>query len=310
MFNELVFKYGILIVLVLICLVMGLLNPVFLSLNNISNVLVQTTSISIIAVGMSFVIISGGIDLSVGSVVAFSGMVLGHFLDSGASVALSITICLLVGFVCGISNGFLISAFKVPPFISTLGMMGIARGLALMVRGGRSISGFSDTFVNIANGSFLSIPIPIIVMFFVFALAIIISKYTYWGHYVYAIGGNEKASWLSGIPLKLYITFVYGFCGLLSAVASIILTARLNSAQPIAGNFYELDAIAAVIIGGASLSGGRGTIWGTLIGALILAVLKNGFSILNIPSYSQQIAIGSVIILAVVVDKIREKKLL
>jgi ribose transport system permease protein len=306
--KDISFKYGIQLTLILICLVIGLLNPVFLSLTNISNILVQAAVISIIAVGMSFVIISGGIDLSVGSVVAFSGMVLGHFLASGTPVVVSVAICLLVGFLCGIINGFVISTFKVPPFISTLGMMGIARGLALMIRGGRSISGFSDAFLNIANDSLLSIPYPVIVMFVVYALGIIVSKYTYWGHYIYAIGGNERASWLSGIPLKIYITFIYGMCGLLCAVSSVILTARLNSAQPVAGSFYELDAIAAVIIGGASLSGGRGTITGTLIGTLILAVLKNGFSILNIPSYTQQIAIGSVIVLAVIVDKIREVK--
>lgn len=308
MFKGISFKYGIQLTLVLICLVIGLLNPIFLSVTNISNILVQATVISIIAVGMSFVIISGGIDLSVGSVVAFSGMVLGHFLASGTPVVISVTICLLAGFLCGITNGFLISAFKVPPFISTLGMMGVARGLALMVRGGRSISGFSDTFLNIANGSLLSIPYPIIVMFIIYALAIIVSKYTYWGHYVYAIGGNVRASWLAGIPLKVYITFIYGICGLSCAISSVILTARLNSAQPVAGSFYELDAIAAVIIGGASLSGGRGTIAGTLVGALILAVLKNGFSILNIPSYTQQIAVGFVIVLAVIIDKIREVK--
>jgi len=195
----------------------------------------------------------------------------------------------------------------VPPFIATLGMMSVARGLALMVRGGRSISGFSATFLCIADGWFLSVPSPVIVMIAIYVLAIIVSKYTYWGHYVYAIGGNERAAWLSGIPLKIYITLVYGASGMLSALSSIILTSRLNSAQPIAGNSYELDAIAAAVIGGASLSGGRGTIVGTLIGALILTVLKNGFSILNIPSYTQQIAIGSVIVLAVIVDKVRTR---
>ena len=254
---------------------------------------------------MSFVIISGGIDLSVGSIVAFTGMVLGHFMDVGAPISVSIFMCLLVGFLCGSINGILISAFKVPPFIATLGMMSVARGLALMVRGGRSISGFDESFINIANESLLSVPYPVIVMFSIYAIAFVVSKYTYWGHYIYAIGGNERAAWLSGLPLKSYVVIVYGACGLLAAVASIVLTARLNSAQPVAGSFYELDAIAAVVIGGASLSGGRGTIIGTLIGALILAVLKNGFSILNIPSYTQQIAIGTVIVLAVIIDNLR-----
>lgn len=308
MLKEVILKYGMPLALVLLCLIIGILSPVFLSVDNISNILVQAAVISIIAVGMTFVIISGGIDLSVGSVVAFSGMVLAHLLESGNSVVLAIAICLFVGFLCGVTNGFIVSVFKVPPFISTLGMMSVARGLALMVRGGRSISGFSNAFLNIANGSLLGIPWPIIVMFVIYALAIIVSKYTYWGHYIFAIGGNKRASWLSGIPIKFYIVMIYGVCGLLSAVSSIILTARLNSAQPIAGNFYELDAIAAAVIGGASLSGGRGSIWGTLIGALLLAVLRNGFSILNIPSYTQQIAIGSMIVIAVIIDKIREKE--
>ncbi|MBN1618622.1 ABC transporter permease [Candidatus Dojkabacteria bacterium] len=296
--------------LVLICITIGALQPVFLSLENISNILVQVAVISIISVGMTFVIISGGIDLSVGSVVAFSGMVLGYFLKSGHSIVLAIMLCMLVGFVCGVINGVIISAFKVPPFISTLGMMSVARGLALMVRGGRSISGFSDVFLCISNGTFLGIPWPIVIMFLIYLIAFVVSKYTYWGHYICAIGGNKRASWLSGIPIKIYIILIYGACGLLSAIASIILTARLNSAQPIAGNSYELDAIAAAVIGGASLSGGRGSICGTLVGALILAVLKNGLSILNIPSYTQQVAIGSMIVIAVVVDKVRERKLI
>ena len=237
-------------------------------------------------------------------------MVLGYLLDSGMCITISIALCLLVGFLCGTTNGLLISTFKVPPFISTLGMMSVARGLALMVRGGRSISGFNDTLLNIANGSVFSIPYPIIIMFAIYLIAFIVSKYTYWGHYIYAIGSNARASWLSGIPLKTYITCVYGISGLLSALSGVILTARLNSAQPIAGNFYELDAIAAVVIGGASLSGGQGSIVGTLFGALILAVLKNGFSILNMPSYIQQVAIGSVIVIAVIIDKVKEKDLM
>ena len=271
-----------------------------------SELQVQSSVIAIISVGMTFVIISGGIDLSVGSVVALSGMIAGYTLSAGYSTPLAIIACLATGSACGLLSGVLTALLKVPPFIATLGMMSVARGLALMVQGGRSISGFSSDFLLISNGAIFGLPLPIFIMLMVYVLAHLVAKYTYWGQYIYAIGGNERAAWLSGIPIKTYITGAYCACGLLSAGASIILTSRLNSAQPIAGNSYELDAIAAAVIGGASLSGGRGTIVGTLLGALILSVLRNGFSILNISSYVQQIAIGSIIVAAVVVDKIKK----
>jgi ribose transport system permease protein len=304
--KNIISNYGILTALILICLIIGIINPVFLSIDNLSNVLIQSSIIAIISVGMTFVIISGGIDLSVGSVVALSGMVIGYALNTGYSTPVSIMACLATGVSCGLVSGLLIAIFKVPPFIATLGMMSAARGLALMIEDGRSISSFNTDFLIISDGSFLGLASPIFIMFLIYLIAIIVAKYTYWGHYIYAIGGNERAAWLSGIPIGTYITGTYCACGLLSAASSIILTARLNSAQPIAGNSYELDAIAAVVIGGASLSGGRGTIIGTLLGALILGVLRNGLSILNISSYIQQLAIGSVIVAAVVIDKIKE----
>lgn len=306
LFKKVISNYGILTALILICLIIGIINQVFLSIDNLTNVLIQSSIIAIISVGMTFVIISGGIDLSVGSVVALSGMAIGYALNAGYSTTVSIMACLATGVVCGLISGLLIAIFKVPPFIATLGMMSAARGLALMVEGGRSISGFDANFLYISDGSLLGLPLPIFIMFLIYFVAIVVAKYTYWGHYIYAIGGNERAAWLSGIPIGTYISGTYCACGLVSAIASIILTARLNSAQPIAGNSYELDAIAAVVIGGASLSGGRGTVIGTLLGALILGVLRNGLSILNISSYVQQLAIGSVIVVAVVVDKIKE----
>lgn len=304
--SKIILKYGILSALILMCIILGTINSVFLTTDNLLNVLIQSSIIAIIAVGMTFVIISGGIDLSVGSVVALSSMVTGYALASGYSTTVSIVTCLATGLFCGLVSGLLIAIFKVPPFIATLGMMSAARGLALMMQGGRSISGFNADFLSISNGSILSLPSPVVIMFLIYLIAFIISKYTYWGHYIYAIGGNERAAWLSGIPIKAYVTGTYMVCGLLSAGASVILTARLNSAQPVAGNSYELDAIAAAVIGGASLSGGRGTIVGTLLGALILSVLRNGLSILNIPSYVQQLAIGALIVAAVVIDRIKE----
>jgi len=300
-------RYGVLITLLVLCLFIGIVNPVFFSFSNISNILVQATINGILAVGLTFVIITAGIDLSVGSILAFSGVVLGSFLQKGSPLPLAIFICLAIGILCGFTNGLLITAGRLPPFIATLGMMSISRGLALLYTGGRSISGFSPTFTAIADGRLFKIPVPVLIMFLVYALAFFVMKYTYLGKYIYAIGGNKEASWLSGIRVNLYITAVYSVSGLLSAIGGIILAARLNSAQPIAGMMYELDAIAAAVIGGTSLSGGKGSIIGTLIGTLILAVIKNGLNILNISSFIQQIIIGSVIVSAVILDKLKKE---
>jgi ribose transport system permease protein len=304
--NKIINKFGIQTALLLICLVIGLLNPAFFSIQNLSNLLVQASVIAIVAFGMTFVIISGGIDLSVGSVVAFSGIILGLLLKAGIPVIFSILIAISTASVCGLINGLAITKGKIPPFIATLGMMSIARGAGLLLTGGRSISGFDEKFLFIANGKIFKISFPVILLFFCFIICFIILKYTYWGQYIYAIGGNINASLLSGIPVHFYTIVVYLICSLFSGIASLILTARINSAQPVAGTFYELDAIAAVVIGGASLMGGRGSATGTLFGALILAVLKNGLSILNAPSSIQQIAIGLVIIVSVLIDKIRD----
>lgn len=306
--GKLFANYGIFLALAGIVLTLGVLNPIFLSIDNFSNILLQTTVLSIVSVGMTFVIISGGIDVSVGSIVAFAGMVLGYSLHANISPFWAIVFCLLIGVLCGALNGVVIAIFDVPPFIATLGVMSAARGAALMVNDGRSFSGFGDGFLFLAKGAFVNIPFPIFIMFAVIIFAYLFLKFTYWGKYVYAIGGNSRASWLSGISVKFYLIGVYSLCGLLCALASVLLSARLNSTQPIAGNFYELDAIAAVVIGGASLSGGQGSIVGTMLGALILVVLKNGLSILNVPSFVQQITIGAVIILAVILDKWKKRR--
>lgn len=212
------------------------------------------------------------------------------------------------GFACGLVNGLLITGGRLPPFIATLGMMSVARGAALMFTDGRPVSGFSDAFRRVATGEVLGIPLPVIVMVAVYAMAHIILTRTKLGRYTYAIGGNEEATVLSGVNVKLYKTAVYGLCGMLSGLAAIILTARLNSAQPIAGIMYELDAIAAVVIGGTSLMGGEGNVFGTLIGALIMGVLRNGLNLLGISSFTQQIVIGSVIIIAVLLDMALKKQ--
>jgi ribose transport system permease protein len=282
--------------------VLWILTPHFLTVSNLLNVAQQATIIAIIAVGMTFVIITGGIDLSVGSVLAFAGVVMANALQSGVPLPLALLIGLGIGLLCGVINGLLITIGRLPPFIATLGMMSVARGAALMFTEGRPISGFPEGLRSIATGEILRIPAPVVIMIVVYLIAHFVLKRTKLGRYTYAIGGNEEAALLSGINVRLNKTLVYGIAGLLSGLAAILLTARLNSAQPIAGMNYELDAIAATVIGGTSLLGGEGTVSGTLIGALIMAVLRNGLNLLSVSSFFQQVVIGSVIIFAVLID--------
>lgn len=286
-----------------LCLVLSIMSPVFLTTANLTNVLLQAAINATIAVGMTFVIITGGIDLSVGSILALSGVLLGGALRSGLNLFTSLIACLLIGALLGLINGFLITKGKLPPFIATLGMMSMARGLALVYTNGKSITGFSDGFRFIGRGSILGIYTPIVIMVVLYIIAYIILKYTRLGRYTYAIGGNSEGALLSGINVNKVLTILYVICGTTAAIGSIMLTARLNSAQPVAGLGYELDAIAAAVIGGTSLTGGEGSIVGTLIGALIISVLRNGLNLLNVSSYIQQVVIGLVIIIAVLADK-------
>jgi ribose transport system permease protein len=295
-------QFGTLFGLIFLSLVLWALTPHFMTVSNLLNVAQQTTLVAIVAAGMTFVIITAGIDLSVGSVLAFSGVVMASLLQKGAPVAVAMLAGVVAGCCCGALNGLLITVGKLPPFISTLGMMSVARGAALVFTEGRPISGFSERFRWIATGELFHIPVPVIVMLLVYLVAHFVLTQTKLGRYTYAIGGNEEAAVLSGVNVRFHKTLVYGVCGALSGLAAILLTARLNSAQPIAGMMYELDAIAATVIGGTSLAGGEGTIFGTLIGALIIGVLRNGLNLLDISSFVQQIVIGAVIIIAVLFD--------
>jgi len=295
-------QLGTLAGLLLLCTVLSILSPYFLTADNLKTVLEQSSINGIIAVGMTFVIISAGIDLSVGSILAFAGIVLALVLRAEWWTPLALLTAVAAGGACGLVNGLLITWGRLPPFIATLGMMSVARGGALLITEGRPISGFEAGFRVLANGQFLGIPAPAWIMLIVYVGAHLLLTRTRFGLYTYAMGGNEQASHLSGVNVRLHKTLVYLLSGGTSAVAAIVLTARLNSAQPIAGIAYELDAIAATVIGGTSLMGGHGTLTGTLIGALLMGVLRNGLNLLGVSSFLQQIIIGAVIIAAVLFD--------
>ena len=301
-------RYGTVIGLGVLCAVLWALTPHFLTVSNLLNVAQQTSINAIVAVGMTYVIISGGIDLSVGSIVALAGVVLGSLLQGGQPLAVALPAALAVGLACGLLNGALVSVGGLPPFIATLGMMSVARGAALLFTEGRPVSGFDEGFRSLATGSLGFVPAPVVVMIVVYVAAHLVLTRTTFGRYVYAIGGNEEATRLSGVAVRFHKTAIYGVSGVVSAVAAIVLTARLNSAQPIAGTMYELDAIAATVIGGTSLMGGEGTLAGTLVGALIMGVLRNGLNLLGVSSFLQQIVIGGVIVGAVLVDTILKRR--
>ncbi len=301
-------RFGTLLGLLLLCGVLWAASPYFLTASNLVNVVQQTAVNAIIAVGMTFVIVSAGIDLSVGSIVAFSGVILASCLQAGLPIPLAIAAGLAAGAACGLVNGVLITWGRLPPFIATLGMMSVARGAALVFTQGRPISGFDGSFRFLATGELLWVPVPVWIMGLVYLGSHLLLSRTRFGRYTYAIGGNEEAAKLSGVAVRFHKSMIYAFSGLTAGIAAIVLTARLNSAQPIAGFMYELDAIAAAVIGGTSLMGGEGSLGGTLIGALIMGVLRNGLNLLGVSSFLQQIVIGSVIITAVLVDALLKRR--
>jgi ribose transport system permease protein len=280
------------------------MSPYFLTIPNILNIIRQVSIIAIVSFGMTMVILTGGIDLSVGSMLAFAGAVsAGMMVNSGFNVFLAILIGLAAGTALGFFNGLAVAKAKLPAFIVTLAMMTVARGFTLIYTDGRPISGFNETFRFFGAGYLGRIPIPVVIMFIFLIVIYILLKKTPLGRYIYAIGGNETATKLSGINTDKIKIAVYALNGFLAAVSGIILTSRLNSAQPMAGEGYELDAIAAVVLGGTSLSGGSGTVIGTIVGALIIAVLNNGLNLLNVSSFYQLVAKGAVILLAVFLDR-------
>jgi ribose transport system permease protein len=299
---SLIEKYRVLLIFIVLCLIAGTLSDVFFTMNNVMNVLRQVSIVAIIASGMTLVILIAGIDLSVGAVMAFSGAILAGILTAGLPLPVAVSAALGIGLLFGIFNGFIVANFGVPSFIVTLATMVIARGMTLVYTNGYPLVISHETYRFIGNGNFLGIPIPSIIMFFIFGFMYWMLKYTSFGRYIYAIGGNEETAILSGINVKRIKIAVFGLAGLLSALSATIYTSRLMSAQPNAGTGMELDAIAAVIIGGTSLAGGRGGVTGTLIGALIMSVLDNVLNLMNVSPFYQSIAKGFVILIAVLVD--------
>nr|WP_210270944.1 ABC transporter permease [Rhizobium rhizolycopersici] len=307
-------EYGIFLAFLLLAFILSVSNQYFLTPGNISNVLLQTSINGILAIGMTFVILTRGIDLSVGSVVALAGIVSASFATTSATAGIvgapyspfvALPIGLLVGIACGAIVGVIVSRFSVPAFVATLGMLSAARGMTLIYGGGKPVPALTPDFRWIGTGSVFGVPMPVVLFAVVFLLSWYVLNRTRFGRYIYAVGGNPHAANTSGINVSRLRFSVYVISGGLSGLAGMILSARTGSALPQAGIAYELDAIAAVVIGGTSLSGGVGRITGTLIGALIIGVMNNGLDLMGIQSYYQQVLKGALIVGAVMLDQKR-----
>lgn len=291
--------------LILLVIIISALNSAFLEPSNLFNLLRQVSINGLIAFGMTFVILTGGIDLSVGSTLALSSAMIAILMVSGVDSIVALLIGCIFGAILGAINGLLITLGKMAPFIATLATMTVFRGLTLVITDGNPITNLNGSyaFQLFGRGYFLGIPVPAVTMFITFIILYIILHKTVFGRQTYAMGGNEKSAFISGIKVNKLKVMIYSLAGLMSAMAGAILTSRLNSAQPTAGMSYELDAIAAVVLGGTSLTGGKGRILGTLIGVLIIGVLNNGLNLLGVSSFYQQVVKGVVIIIAVLIDR-------
>lgn len=298
------------IALIALMIVITLINPSFMTTNNLLNLLLQVTANGFIAFGMTFVILTSGIDLSVGSILALSSAVSAGLISQGFPVPIAIIVALILGGVFGMLNGVLIAYGKMAPFIVTLATMTIFRGATLVYSDGNPITkGLGDSFLFqfIGQGYIFGIPFPVILMFIVFLALYVLLHKTAFGKSVYALGGNERAAYISGIKLNKVKILIYTISGIMASISGLIVSSRLSSAQPQAGSSYEMDAIAAVVLGGTSLSGGKGRLFGTLIGALIIGVLNNGLNIIGVSAFWQQVVKGIVIILAVLLDSFKGK---
>lgn len=301
-------KLGPLLALFVLILTVSVINPSFLSVNNLLNLLRQVSANGFIAFGMTFVILTGGIDLSVGSTLALSSAFTAGMISNGMNPVLSVLTGLISGAMLGAINGMLISKGKMAPFIATLATMTIYRGSTLVFTNGNPITGLGDSFFFsfIGRGYLFGVPSPVILMFLIFIILAVLLHRTAFGRKTYAIGGNEEAAYIAGVKIDKIKILIYAISGLMASISGMIITSRLNSAQPTAGQAYEMDAIAAVVLGGTSLSGGRGRIFGTLVGALIIGTLNNGLNLLGVSSFYQQIVKGIVIVVAVLLDRKRK----
>ncbi|WP_319023186.1 ABC transporter permease [Tepidibacter hydrothermalis] len=299
-------KFGTVFSLLILVIIVTAMNPKFLTLYNILNIFRQVSINGLIAFGMTFVILTGGIDLSVGSILGLTGVILGLMIKSGTPDVIAILIAIVFGTMLGAINGVLVSKIKLQPFIATLATMTMFRGITMIISDGIPFMGLTKNAPVLdyfSQGRFLKVPFPMIIFLLLLAVLLVLLQNTAFGRSVYALGGNEEAARLSSIPVIKVKTLVYVISGFLSSLAAIILTSRLSSSQPTAGMGFELDAIAAVVIGGTSLSGGKGKIFGTFLGALIIGVLNNGLNIIGVSAFYQQFIKGLVILFAVILDR-------
>ena len=294
--------------LIVLFIALSIASPYFLTANNLASVARQTAVFNTMALGMTIVIISGGIDLSVGSILGLSGLVGTMALERGYPIPVGVLIGLLVGTVCGLANGIMVTKLRIPPFVVTLGTLGIFRGLALIISNGLPVHRIPPGFSFLGEGNLLGVPFVVWLLVICAVAVHVILEHTRLGRYAFAIGSNKIASVYAGIPVDFHVMAVYAIGGTLTGLAGMIEASRLMTGQPTAGQGYELQAIAAVVIGGGSLNGGEGSVVGTLIGAFIMGLLSNGADLLNISNYWQQVIIGSVIILAVTLDELRKRR--
>jgi ribose transport system permease protein len=294
--------------LIVLFVALSIASPYFLTANNLASVARQTAVFNTMALGMTIVIISGGIDLSVGSILGLSGLVGTMALERGYPIPVGVLIGLLVGTACGLANGVMVTKLRIPPFVVTLGTLGIFRGLALIISNGLPVHRIPPGFSFLGEGNLLGVPFVVWLLVICAVAVHVILEHTRLGRYAFAIGSNKIASLYAGIPVDFHVMAVYAIGGTLTGLAGMIEASRLMTGQPTAGQGYELQAIAAVVIGGGSLNGGEGSVVGTLIGAFIMGLLSNGADLLNISNYWQQVIIGSVIILAVTLDEPRKRR--
>ncbi|MGI5848669.1 MAG: ABC transporter permease [Christensenellales bacterium] len=300
---EIYKKYGLVAFLVIIIIALSIVKPNFATYNNIMNVLRQISINGLLAIGMTYVILLAGIDLSLGSIVGFAGIVTAILAKNHEmTIVVPIVVGILAGGVIGLINGLLISYVRVPAFIQTLGMLSIARGLTYVMSNAKPVNGLSKDFLAMGSGYWFGVPIPVIILIIVFAIMLFILYKTKFGRYVYAIGGNEDAALVSGLKVRPLKVVVYAISGLLAGLAGVVLTSRVSAGLAVSGEGYELDAVAAAVIGGTSLMGGEGSLWGTALGFLLIGILNNGLDLLNVSSYYQLIVKGAIIILSVVLD--------